>query len=130
MNQVNLVGRMTRDAEEFGNPPIGVRFAVATEDYDFGTKQRETEFHECVAFGKVTEVIKQYAGKGREVRVTGKKKTRKYQAQKGVHAGHEVDQVVVIVDDFELLAGMPATQQGNFQGGPSAGPQDANPSGW
>lgn len=113
MNQINLVGRMTRDAEDVGNPPVGVRFSIATEDYDFGTKQRETEFHDCVAFGKVSDVIKNYAGKGREVRVTGKIRSRKYTPTKGPNAGNEVTQKNVVVDDFELLAGKPKNDDGD-----------------
>ena len=111
MNQINLVGRMTRDPEEFGTPPVGVRFSIATEDYDFSSKQRETEFHDCVAFGKTSEVINNYAEKGREVRVTGRIKSNRYTPTKGVHAGHEVEQKRVIVNDFELLAGKPKASE-------------------
>lgn len=113
MNQVNLVGRMTRDAEPIGNPPVGVRFAIATEDYDFGTKQRETEFHEVKAFGKVQDVISQYGGKGHEVRVTGKIKTDTYTPTKGPNAGIEQKVKVVYLDDFELLAGKPKAAAGD-----------------
>jgi single-strand DNA-binding protein len=110
VNQLNLIGRMTRDPEDFGNPVIGVRFSVATEDYDFGTRARETEFHDCVAFGKTADRIRQYAEKGREVRVTGKSKTRKYTPTKGPFANMEIEKKNVLVDEFELLAGRPAGQ--------------------
>lgn len=108
MNQINLVGRMTRDAEPIGNPPVGVKFAVATDDYNFSTKARETTFHECKAFGKLSDVITNYAGKGREVRVTGKYRTDTWTPKQGPRAGTEVSEKVVYVDDFELLAGKPA----------------------
>jgi single-stranded DNA-binding protein len=111
VNQINLVGRMTRDAEEFGNPPAGVRFTVVTEDYDPGQKARVPEFHDCKAFGQVKDVIKNYAGKGREVRVSGRYITETYTPQKGANAGIEQKRKIVIVngnDGFELLAGMPS----------------------
>lgn len=117
MNKVILVGRMTRDAEPFGSPEVGVRFSIATEDYDFGTKKRETEFHDCVAFGNVREVIKNYAGKGKRVGVVGRTKTNTYTPTKGIHAGHEVKEKRVIVDDFELMDSGGGSATGGGSGG-------------
>ena len=123
MNKQIITGRMVRDAEPFGNPEVGVRFAIATEDYDFSTKKNETEFHECVAFGKVTDVIKNYAGKGRWVEVEGKTRTNAYTPSKGIHAGHEVKEKRVIVDSFKLGPGTgSSTGGGTASGGGDDGP--------
>ena len=108
MNQVNLVGRMVRDAEDINSTTKGVRFSLAVEDYNPSTKSRETTFINCVAFGDVSDVIKNYAPKGKPVRVTGRLANRKYTPTKGVHAGHEVEQTSIVLsgyDGFELLPG-------------------------
>lgn len=108
MQQVNLIGRMVRDAEDLPGGKGGVKFSLAVEYYNFSSKSRETNFWDCVAFGDVTTVIKGYAPKGKPVRVTGELQKRKYTASKGPHAGHEVEQVTIRVDGrdgFELLPG-------------------------
>jgi len=116
---------MVADAEEFGNPVVGCRFRIATDDYDPGQKARVTEYHDCKAFGKITNVITQYAGKGRLVMVAGPVRTEKYTPSRGPHAGHETQSRVIIVssDGFELLGA----------GGASAAPSDddsGSSSGW
>lgn len=120
MNQWNGTGRMVRDAEDINGD--GVKFSIAVEGYNYSTKSRETTFIDCVAFGKVVDVIKQYAPKGKAVRVTGDIRRRKYTATKGVHAGHDVEDFAIGVQDFELLPG-------NASGGGASG-SGTSGSGW
>jgi len=125
MNQHTVVGRMVADAEEFGNPVAGCRFRIATDDYDPGQKARVTEYHDCKAFGKITNVVTQYAGKGRLVRLTGVVRTEKYTPSRGPHSGHETQSRVIIVngsDGFELLgAGGATAAPSDDDSGPSSG---------
>lgn len=103
-SSTNFTGRMTRPAEDIGNPVIGVKFTVAVEDYDFGEKKRVTEFYDCVVFGQRADVVRNYGETGKHVWINNaKRKTRKYTASKGIHAGHEATQINYVVNEFELL---------------------------
>ena len=115
MNQCNFAGRMARDAEDIKGD--GVRFTVAVDEYDPDTKGRTTEWVPCVAFGKVVNTIKQYAPKGKEVRVTGEYRTREYEKDGVKVKDHSF--VINGFDGFELLAGNPKDTSG-----------DPAPSGW
>lgn len=103
MNNCHFTGRMVRDAEDINGG--GVRFTIAVDGYNYSTKQREATFIPCVAFGKVVDVIKQYAPKGKAVAVSGDLRIREYEATKGQHAGHKVTDFTIGVQDFELLPG-------------------------
>lgn len=105
MDQCNFTGRMVRDAEDIKGD--GIRFTVAVERYDGGQKARVTEFVPFVAFGKVVQVIKDHAPKGKEVRVTSEYRTREYTPTQGPNAGMKVKDHSFFVTDFELLAGQP-----------------------
>jgi len=124
MNSCTFTGRMTRDAEDIGTTGEAVKFTVAVDGYNFSTKSKETTFVPCVAFGKVTTVIKNYAGKGREVGVTATYRVREYVATGGPRQGQTIHDHSFVVDKFELLAGQPA---GNKD---PNGDTDANPAGW
>lgn len=109
MNQSNFVGRMVRDAEDIKGD--GVRFSIAVDVYDPATKGRKAEFIPCVAFGKVVDTIKQYAPKGKEVRVTAEYRTREYEKDGVKMKDHSF--VLNGFDSFELLAGNPKSEDPN-----------------
>ena len=62
-------------------------FSIATNeewtDKQTGQKQSRTEWHKCVAFKQLAEIINQYGRKGQTVYVEGKSRTRKWQSQSG-----------------------------------------------
>jgi len=70
MNQVNLIGRLTRDPElrqtASGDPVANVRLAVD------GRSDNDTLYVDVASFGKGAEAIAQYLGKGRLVAVSGR----------------------------------------------------------
>jgi len=62
------------------------RLCLATnENYkdSKGEKQTDTNWHTVVAWGKVAEIIEKYVTKGKEIGISGKLKTRSYEAQDG-----------------------------------------------
>lgn len=80
LNQCNIVGRLGKDPEirGFGNGGTVASFTVATTRVwknGQGQKQEETEWHNITAFGKLADIIGQYAKKGQLVLVTGRLKT-------------------------------------------------------
>ena len=71
MNKVILIGRMTKDPElnyTAGNGTAVTRFSLAVAR---PFKKDETDFINCVSFGKTGETIAQYLTKGRQLAVTG-----------------------------------------------------------
>ena len=117
MNQCNFIGRMVRDAEDIKSD--GVRFTVAVEIYNFQKKEREPVFVPFVAFGKIVDVIKNYAPKGKEVRVTGEYRVREFVPTSGPSEGQKVKDHSFFVLDFELLAGQP--KAGSSSGSSTSG---------
>lgn len=96
MNQVALIGRLTRDPElrrtQNGNAVVTFTLAV-----DNRHKEDGAEFIVCVAWNRTAELIKQYVKKGHRAAVTGRLATRTYES-KGVK--HFVTEVIVADVDF------------------------------
>lgn len=66
MNKVILVGRLTRDPDLRGSSETAVtKFTVAVNRARQKDKPQEADFINCIAFGKVGEIIAQYLTKGR-----------------------------------------------------------------
>ena len=57
MNKVILMGRLTRDAEMFGQKSKVARFTLAV-DRTYG--EDETDFFNCVSFGKQAEFVEKF----------------------------------------------------------------------
>lgn len=99
MNKVILIGRLTKDPElryAAGSGTAVCRFTVAINRQ---FKKDETDFINCVAFGKTGETITQYLTKGRQIAVTGSIRTGSYDAQDGTKR-YTTD---VAVESFEFI---------------------------
>lgn len=111
MNKVILIGRLTKDPElnfASGTGTAVARFSLAvTRPF----KKDETDFINCIAFGKTGEIIAQYLTKGRQLAVTGSIRTGSYDAKDGTKK-YTTD---VVVDSFEFL-GTGQGQQNNNTG--------------
>lgn len=81
MNQVILMGRVTKDIE-LRNTQSGmatVRFNIAVDrGRDKEGKDRGADFPNIVAFGKTAESIAKYTGKGLRVAIIGRIQTGSY----------------------------------------------------
>lgn len=102
MNKVILCGRFTKDPESrMGANSLEVsRFSLACQ-CDFVNKdgQRETEFINCVAFGRTAQTINKFCQKGRMILATGRIRNSSYDAQDGTKR-YTTD---VVVDNFEFV---------------------------
>lgn len=82
MNQVNLIGRLTRDVDiresKDGEITIAL-FTLAVER--MGSK--EADFIGCRAFGKTAEFLEDSTSKGQRLGVTGHIQTGSYENKKG-----------------------------------------------
>ncbi len=109
MNKVILIGRLTKDPElryAAGSGTAVCRFSMAISR---PFKKDETDFINCVAFGKTGETITQYLTKGRQLAVTGSIRTGSYDAQDGTKR-YTTD---VAVDSFEFIG---SSNEGNAGG--------------
>lgn len=81
MNSVNIVGRFTKAPEARATQGGTVlSFCLAV---DRGDRNKNTDFIDCVAFGKTAEFITQYFSKGDPIMVTGKLQTRTWERDDG-----------------------------------------------
>ena len=120
MNQVILIGNLTRDPEvryTTGNNQTAVcNFSIAVND-GYGEKQY-TSFIPIVVFGKTAENCGKYLAKGRKVALHGRIQTGSYVNRDG----QKVYTTEIIADTVEFLT--PKTQdQGGY--GQSYQPQQS-----
>ncbi len=81
MNQVGLVGRITKDPvlKQLSEGRILTSFTLAiNRNYRNNEGTVEADFVQCSAWGKLAERIAEYCGKGSLVGVNGKLQTRSF----------------------------------------------------
>lgn len=108
MNNINLIGRLTRDAELKFTPGSGMavtKFSIAVNRM----KKGEADFINCVAFGKTGETISQYTAKGNEIGIQGHLQTGSYNNKDGV----KVFTSDVIVDRFFFVGNKGSNDNNN-----------------
>ena len=99
INKVVLLGRLTKDPELKYAASSGTAVCRFTVAINRQSKKDETDFINCVAFGKTGETIAQYITKGRQIAITGSIRTGSYDAQDGTKR-YTTD---VIVETFEFV---------------------------
>lgn len=86
MNNVSLVGRLVKDPElrtiSTGNTTCSFTVAI-NRTFANANGERETDFINCVVWGKQAENLCKYCTKGSQVGVTGRIQTRNYDGQDG-----------------------------------------------
>ena len=95
MNKVILMGRLTRDAEIFGQKTKVARFCLAV-DRTYG--EDETDFFNCVSFGKQAEFVEKYLKKGTKILITGRLQNNSYEDKQG----NKVTATQIITEDIEF----------------------------
>jgi len=87
-NHVQLIGNVGQEPTitNLENGKKVARFSLATNEHYKDAKcekQTDTNWHTVVAWGKTADIIEKFAGKGKEIGVTGKLKTRTYTMDDG-----------------------------------------------
>lgn len=97
MNQVCLIGRLTKDVEERrtqnGTPVVSFTLAV-----DRRKKEDGADFIPCIAWDKAAETIAKYVHKGDLFGVTGHIQTRSYEKDGRMNYATEV-----VTTSFQFL---------------------------
>ena len=103
LNTVVLIGRLTRDPEYkiVGEGSSLVNFSIANNRTYVvnGDKKEETHYFECVAWGKLAEIIKEYASKGKQILVEGRLVQESWDTQDGKKAS----KVKIRTENVQLL---------------------------
>ena len=105
-NKIILMGNLTRDVElrttpsgqTVGNFSLAISRSWKGQD---GQTQEQTSFINCVAWGKVGEIIAQYTSKGTALLVSGRLDQRSYEDKDG----NKRQAVEVVVEDFNFTGG-------------------------
>ncbi|QGX47391.1 single-stranded DNA-binding protein (plasmid) [Streptococcus ruminicola] len=109
MNNVNLIGRTTRDVElrytPNNTPVASVNIAVNRRFKNKETGERQTDFFPLVIWGKSAENFAKWIKKGYLISVEGELRSRNYENNQGQH----VYVVEVLVSHFDNLT--PRSQQ-------------------
>lgn len=82
MNQVELIGRLTKDIElRYTASQVAVaRFSVAIDrGKDKDGNSKGADFPSCIAFGKTAEFLEKYVGKGNRLSIVGRIQTGSYE---------------------------------------------------
>jgi single-strand DNA-binding protein len=117
LNKVTLIGNLGRDPEiryTADGKPIA-NFSLATteswKDKTTGEKKESTEWHRCVAYEKLAEIIGQYVKKGSQLYIEGQLKTRKWTDKDGV----EKYTTEITVKELKMIGSKPAGDSGEQQ---------------
>lgn len=89
LNRATIIGRLTEDPDMRTTPSGNnvTNMTVATSRVwtdDSGQQQEESEFHDCVLWGKLAEIAGQYLNKGSRVYCEGRLQTRDWTGDDGV----------------------------------------------
>lgn len=99
MNKVILVGRVSTEIEcRTANNQTIAKFRIAV---DRKYKDNETDFINCVAFGKTAELLDKYSAKGKRLGVEGRIQTGSYSKQDGTKV-YTTDVIVESIDIIEF----------------------------
>ena len=102
MNKVIEIGRNVKSVElkqtSTGKPVV--EFCIAVKrDYKSASGEYESDFFNCVSYGKTAELISRYVNKGDMIGIEGKLQTRNYTNREG----KKVYVTEIIVENVEFL---------------------------
>jgi len=117
VNKVILVGRLGRDPETryTGGGQAVANFSVATDESykdKAGERQKRTEWHKIVVWGRQAEIAQQYLKKGSLIFIEGRIQSREWQDKEG----QKRTSFEIVASNFRMLGG-----RGDGGGGGSYG---------
>ena len=106
VNKVILVGRLGRDPETryTGGGSAVANFSVATDETykdKNGERQKRTEWHKIVVWGKQAEIAQQYLKKGSLIFIEGRIQSREWQDKEG----QKRTSFEIVASNFRMLGG-------------------------
>ncbi|MEI8360573.1 MAG: single-stranded DNA-binding protein [bacterium] len=115
LNKAMVIGNLTRDPEVRTTPngKSVASFSVATSATwvdQSGQKQEKAEFHNIVAWGKLSDIVGQYVKKGSKVYVEGRLQTREWSGQDNIKRYR----TEIIAENLIMLGSASGNQGGAF----------------
>ena len=106
VNKVILVGRLGRDPETryTGGGQAVANFSMATDESykdKNGERQKRTEWHKIVVWGKQAEIAQQYLKKGSLLYLEGRIQSREWQDKEG----QKRTSFEIVANNFRMLGG-------------------------
>ena len=124
INNVVLVGRMTRDAElryTPSNQAVATFTLAVNRNFKNQNGEREADFINVVFWRQQAENLANWAKKGTLIGVTGRIQTRNYENQQG----QRVYVTEVVAETFQVMESRKDQQGGQSQSGYQSGGQSA-----
>ena len=124
MNNVNLIGRLTRDPEvryTTNNNTLVCSFSLAVNRAYKQEGQPEADFINIVAWAKTGEFCSKYFAKGQQVDITGRIQTRNYDDKDGKKV-----YVTEIIAEHAYFADSKRDNANSFETGFNPVPQNPN----
>lgn len=111
MNQIILMGRLTRDPEirysQGANPTAIARFSLAVDRRYKRESGPTADFFNCTAFGKQAEFVERYLKQGTKILLTGRMENNDYTNRDGV----KVHSYQVTVESMEFAESKRSTEE-------------------
>ena len=122
VNKVILVGRLGRDPETryTGGGQAVANFSIATDETykdKNGERQKRTEWHKIVVWGKQAEIAQQYLKKGSLIFIEGRIQSREWQDKEG----QKRTSFEIVASNFRMLGGRADGATAGAGGGASRG---------
>ena len=102
MNKIIITGRNTKEIElrQLTSGTSAIEFSVAVKrTFKNANGEYESDFFNCVAFGKTAETISRFVKKGDMIGLEGRLQTRSYTNKEG----RKINVTEIIVENFEFL---------------------------
>lgn len=103
INRVVLVGRLVKDPDlrytQSGSSVASFSIANNRTYVSSGEKKEIVSYFNCVAWGKLGEIIVQYSKKGHRIGIEGRLQQRSWEDQNG----NKRSTVEIIVENFQFL---------------------------
>lgn len=114
MNNVVLIGRLTKDADlrYTSNGVATANFTLAVERaFSNASGEKQTDFINCVVWRKPAETLSSYTKKGSKIAVRGRMQTRNYENKQG----QKVYVTEVVVEEFTFLDSKKSSEDKPYQ---------------
>ena len=116
MNNVTIIGRLTRDPEvRYTGETKVANFSLAIDRPPKKDGTKDADFPRCVAFGKTADIVEAYCRKGARLAVQGRIQTGRYENKNGetVYTTDVVAERAYIIDwpEREQTESYPQDQQ-------------------
>lgn len=124
LNNIAIQGRFTRDPEirttQTGTSVASFTLAVDRDFVDKESRERQTDFINCVAWRSTADFVKKYFQKGSMAVVTGRLQIRQYQDKDG----NNRTVAEIVTDNIYFGESKHSTRNSNGNGEPNSGYDD------